>query len=223
MDAAGIVAIVPMKPLHSAKMRLAGVLSPSDRAALSLGMMRNVVTAAQSVLGEVWVVGGDDAVRCAAEPLGARWHEDPATNLNDTLSIAMQWAFAAGKAALYLPSDLPLLTAADVRALVQASADGTTLTLAAAKRDGGTNAILTPCGSHFRPALGHQSFQRHKELAQRLDIPFVVCDTAGLALDLDTPSDLAACVEVEAGFVRRLTGDELVSLTIDKPVSESTE
>ena len=206
MSAGGIVAIVPMKPLQRAKTRLADALTPSERAAVSLGMLRRVVAAAQaSSLSGVWVIGGDVVVRQAAERAGAKWRKDYGGNLNDSLAIAMRQAFKCGNAALYLPADLPFVTACDIDALLKASCDGATLAFAPAKRDGGTNAMLIPCGSPFRPALGKRSFCRHKAQAQRLGIAFAVCESDGFGIDLDTPADLAVCAAAEPSFVDNLT------------------
>lgn len=206
MSAGGIVAIVPMKPLQRAKTRLSDALTPSERAAVSLGMLRRVIAAAQaSSLSGVWVIGGDAVVKRAAERAGAKWRKDCGDDLNDSLTIAMQQAFKRGNAALYLPADLPFVTACDVNVLLDASCDGAALAFAPAKRDGGTNAMLIPCGSPFRPALGKRSFCRHKAQAQRLGIAFAVCESDGFGIDLDTPADLAVCAAAEPGFVENLT------------------
>ena len=62
--AEGVVAVVPMKPLHLAKSRLSKLLDPGRRAALTIGMFTRVVTAAlESSMAEVWGGGGDDEVR----------------------------------------------------------------------------------------------------------------------------------------------------------------
>lgn len=206
MIAGGIVAIVPMKPLQRAKTRLSDALTPSQRAAVSLGMLRRVIAAAQaSSLSGVWVIGGDAVVKRAAEGAGAKWRKDCGADLNDSLALAMRQAFKCGSAALYLPADLPFATACDVNALLDASHNGASLAFAPAKRDGGTNAMLIPCGSPFRPALGERSFCRHKAQAQRLGIAFAVCEIDGFGIDLDTPADLAVCAAAEPGFVDNLT------------------
>ena len=121
MNAHSIVAVVPMKPLNRSKTRLASVLSEQQRADLSLSMFSRVITEANAALGVVWVVGGDDAVRHTAERLGAVWHEDPGKDLNDSLGIAFQEACEKNLSPIYLPADLPFVTAADIHRIVQAS------------------------------------------------------------------------------------------------------
>ena len=201
MIAHSIVAVVPMKPLNRSKTRLASVLSEQQRADLSLSMFSRVIAAANAALGAVWVVGGDDAVRHAAERHGALWREDPGEDLNDALSIAFKKACKKGLSPIYLPADLPFVTAADIHRIVQASGNGKTLTLSPAQQDGGTNAMLIPQCLSFPPLLGKDSFSLHKRQATSQGIPYAVCLSEGLGLDLDTPDDLALCDEIQPGFL----------------------
>lgn len=216
MSAEGIVAVVPMKPLSQSKTRLAGVLSRQERADLSLAMFGRVISAARQALGAVWVVGGDDAVRKAAERVGAVWHEDPGKDLNDSLEFALDRACKAEVSAIYLPADLPFVTAADIEKVVQASGEGETLTLSPAQQDGGTNAMLIPNCVSFPPLLGKNSFRRHKRQASALGIPYTVCLTEGLGLDLDTPDDLAQCDSLRPGFLLSLASEGALSQKCDK-------
>ena len=110
-------AVIPMKPLAEAKSRLAASLPPLARHALVLMMLQRVVTAVLGGRGSCrcTVVGGDDRVRQVAELAGARWMPDPASDLNASVWAAMQSVYAEGaEAALFLPGDLPLITAGDV-------------------------------------------------------------------------------------------------------------
>ena len=204
MNAHSIVAVVPMKPLNRSKTRLASVLSEQQRADLSLSMFSRVIAAANAALGIVWVVGGDDAVRHTAERLGALWREDPGRDLNDSLSIAFDEACKKGLSPIYLPADLPFVTAADIEKVVQASSGGETLTLSPAQQDGGTNAMLVPRCLPFPPLLGKDSFSLHKRQATSQGIPYAVCLSEGLGLDLDTPDDLALCDKIQPGFASRM-------------------
>ena len=211
MMVSGVVAVVPMKSLVQSKTRLSGTLSQQERAELSLAMFGRVVGAAKEALGAVWVVGGDGAVRRTSESLGAIWHEDPGKDLNDSLSFALDKACENELSAIYLPADLPFVSAADVKKVVRASGNGETLTLSPAQQDGGTNAMLVPKCLAFPPALGEDSFRRHKEQAALLGIPYTVCLSEGLGLDLDTPDDLARCDELQPGFSAMMMSGDGVS------------
>jgi 2-phospho-L-lactate guanylyltransferase (CobY/MobA/RfbA family) len=99
----------------------------------------------------VWVVGGDDRVREMARGLGGICLDELGEDLNDTLKKAFELAFEQGKSALYVAGDLPFLKPADILSMLQASRSRGNVTLAPARRDGGTNAILVPVGVALQP------------------------------------------------------------------------
>ncbi len=204
MSAARIAVIVPMKPLSSAKSRLSPALSANERSTLSLSMLRRVLLAAGPPAERIWVVGGDDLVREAATSLGAAWTADQGAGLNAALEVAFARAAREQLCAMYLPADLPLVDADDVRGMIDASRSGRALTLAPASRDGGTNGIIVPLGSRFRPALGRGSFQRHRNQASRHGVEPVVFTSDGLGLDLDVPADLETLERFRPGHLREL-------------------
>ena len=213
MTAGKLVAIIPTKPLHLAKTRLSGLLTPWQRSALSLGMLRVVVgVVLDSRMCRIWIVGGDSTIRFATSELDAEWHEDRGTDLNDTLRQSFQLAFASGLTPMYLPADLPFLKLGDVQGLASISDQGQKLVLSPAHRDGGTNAIVAPPGSSFLPALGVDSFERHKRRAKDLGLSASVYDSVGLGLDLDAVEDLKAYEKMEPGLLLRLTGEVNLSV-----------
>lgn len=199
------IAVVPMKLLDSAKSRLATVVGAEERRRLSLTMLERVLRAAlESPVADLWVIGGGSDVKKLSVRLGAAWRAETGPDLNGSLWSAFQDAFTAGAAPVYLPADLPFVRVDDIAALLEASGHGESLTLAPASRDGGTNAIVVPAGLPFRPALGVESYRRHREQAAELDTQLRVHESRGLGLDLDTPEDLEAFEEMEPGFLRSL-------------------
>jgi|TARA_Y100000310_G_scaffold279486_1_gene298618 2-phospho-L-lactate guanylyltransferase len=209
VEAAGtaskLAAVVPMKPLHESKSRLSDELSEPERAALSLNLFRIVLAAATaSKLGRVIVLGGDNDVRLLAEGFGAEWTADVNRGLNAELGVAFDELSTTGWASMYLPGDLPLITATDIDAAIDASRNGTLLAMCPATRDGGTNGLIVPSRSPFRPELGEDSFARHKKAALSAGLPFATCDALGFSLDLDTIDDLLACERIEPGFRMRI-------------------
>ena len=204
-QAPGITAIIPIKNLADSKTRLAPELSPERRANLVLGMLRRVILAIQgSSIDQFWVVGGDDRVRNLALDMNGLWFEEMGRNLNDTLGKAFDQAFERGSSALYLPGDLPFLKPADLYSLITATRRQNNITLAPARRDGGTNGILVPLGIPFRPQLGDRSFTRHLALAATSKISVAICYSTGLGFDLDIPEDLETYQHIEPGLLDRL-------------------
>ena len=194
-DKSRIVAVVPMKPLAESKTRLADYLSLTQRTSLSLSMLSWVLGAlAQSRISRVVVVGGDDVVKSATLREGAEWIQDEFLDLNKAIEYVFGLVWQEGRSAAYVPADLPLLTSSDVNDAIEASADGHFLTLCRA-HDGGTNCLIIPPHTGFRPRLGQDSFRRHTELANELDLDWRRHHSEGFHHDVDTISDLRYCME----------------------------
>ena len=200
-----VIAIVPMKPLAEGKSRLALALSTEERASISLGMLFRVISALKgSALDSVWIVGGDERVGELALSLGGTWLDELGSDLNDTLSRAIGLAFEKDGSALYVAGDLPFVKASDIHSFIQASRGGGNVTLAPARRDGGTNAMLIPCGINFQPELGRMSFSKHLAQAGRLETSVAIAYSPGLGLDLDLVDDLESYQHMEPGLVEHL-------------------
>ena len=207
-DVSEITAVVPMKRLAEGKTRLADVLTPEQRAGLSLGMLRQVLQAVgESPIDHVWVVGGDTQIRNAAEDLRASWLDELGEDLNDTLAKAFVMVAEQGNSCLYVPGDLPFLKASDLHSVLNATRRQNNITLAPARRDGGTNGILVPSGIDFSPELGPRSFSRHLAKAGELGVSVAFCYSPGLGLDLDIPEDLETYRHMEPGLLERLAGE----------------
>ncbi len=201
-----VIAIVPMKPLSQGKSRLGQTLSAEQRADLSLGMLRRVLLAIRAASIEtMWVVGGDNRVRNMTRNLGGDWIEELGEDLNDTLNKAFQMAFEQGKSALYIAGDLPFLKPADLLNVMQASRRQGNVTLAPARRDGGTNAILVPNGVPLQPQLGQGSFMKHLTQAARMETSVAISYSPGLGFDLDVVDDLETFQHMEPGLLERLS------------------
>lgn len=201
--ALAVHAIVPMKDLARAKSRLAGCLSPPERRALAEALLQHVLATLSLLvraghLRALWVVSSDATVLQAAAAAGACPLPDSTAELNAALHLAQASAEQAGaEALLIIPADVPLLTAADVLALVAALAAGRAAGSQAAgvivpSRDGsGTNALGVTLPTPLPFQFGSSSFARHQESARRLGMHLHVHTSPTLALDIDTPEDLA--------------------------------
>ena len=210
-ESRNVVGIIPMKPLSQGKSRLAQTLTAEQRADLALGMLRRVVLAIKSAsIDTVWVVGGDDRVRELTQNLHVECLEELGVDLNDTLKKAFELAFQDGKSALYVAGDLHFLKPADIHSVLQASRSQGNVTLAPARRDGGTNAILVPVGVPMRPELGQGSFMKHLIQAAKLETSVAINSSQGLGFDLDVVDDLETFQHMEEGLLDRLS-EELKS------------
>ena len=197
-DSQNVIAIVPMKPLSKGKSRLGKLLSAEQRADLALGMLRRVLLAIKAASVEtIWVVGGDERVRRMTLNLGGNLIEELGRDLNDTLKKAFELAFEQGSSALYVAGDLPFLKPGDIISMIQSSRRRGNVTLAPARRDGGTNAILVPLGVPLQPELGQGSFMKHLTQAARLETSVAINSSPGLGFDLDIVDDLETFQHME--------------------------
>ena len=194
-----------MKPLAEGKTRLGRQFSKEQRAELTAGMLRRVISAIKGASIELfWVIGGDDRVRQMVRNSDGIWIPEMGRNLNDTVGKAFQKASHDGFSALYLPGDLPFIKPSDVLNLIRSSERRGNITLAPARRDGGTNGILVPKGTLFEPELGERSFAKHLAKAAKMEISVAICYSPGLGFDLDTVDDLESFQHMEPGLLERL-------------------
>ena len=194
-----------MKSLSEAKSRLIPHLEQRPRERLVLNMLRQVIKAAIGPTERVWVIGSDPVVEGLARDEGAMWRPEEGTDVNESLRIAFQQIWKEEKAPLYLPGDLPFLQQGDVGELIASAPHRKNGVLSPARAHGGTNAILLPQPSAFRPLLGPGSFHRHLDQATSLGLRIAIHFSPGLALDLDTWEDLQEYQVIEPGFLDRLT------------------
>ena len=208
-----------MKPLALAKSRLSDQLSSSQRIALSRNLLRRVLRAlhdpvsglsVDSMVEKVWVVGGDPTICQEAHEGGAEWFEEEGKDINETLLLAFQRAFGMGKAAFFIPGDLPFLKPSDVYGLIGASGHLKNVTLAPARQGGGTNSILVVPGlpQQFKPLLGPDSFRRHLAQAASLGVSVAIYYSPGIGFDLDTYDDLRTYEYMEPGLLDKLTMED---------------
>jgi FO synthase len=189
-----IWAVVPVKPFHLAKRRLAPVLGESERAQLARVMFEDVLdalTGAQSLTGII-VVTNDDEAAALARRHGATVLADAVEGINAALGIAVKHLAAEPHTAmLVVPSDLPQLTADRIDEIVRDLPDERAVALVSSE-DGGTNLLTCQPADAIAPCFGVDSFAAHCQAARQAGVqPFVISEKE-LGRDIDKPEDLAA-------------------------------
>ena len=191
-------ALIPMKELAQAKMRLADVLDARQRSELALAMLTDVISAciASACFDEIAVIGNDSEVAWHVREIGAKPLAEPATldGLNAGLTFGQRYLArrVAVDELLILPADIPLIRAEDVKAVVAAltSNDGPRMVLVRS-RDNGTNALaLRPpeaIGMHF----GRNSADAHRSAAEAAAVEIIEIENGRLSFDVDAPEDVA--------------------------------
>jgi 2-phospho-L-lactate/phosphoenolpyruvate guanylyltransferase len=192
-------AIIPVKRFAAAKQRLDTALEPQARKALAAAMLGDVLAAVErsSSLERVIVVSDEPGVRGVARAPGAELLDDPSEADHSRAAargVERSLGHDAGAVAL-LPGDCPLLDPDELDAA---------LSRVAPKRVGivpdrhgtGTNALLLAPPDAIEPAFGEHSRARHERLARAAGQRVAIERLDSLALDVDTPDDLAALREV---------------------------
>lgn len=185
-------AIIPVKPLGAGKSRLAPVLGAEQRAALNKHLFGRVLNATLDVFKpeRIAVVTADTLLLPLMRGQGLHALQDAGGGLNAALGLACRYAADRGASAVaVLPSDLPKVTADDVKALVEKLSPTPCCVIAPDQQEQGTNALaLTPPEPDFF-RFGADSFQTHLAAAKARGMKMRIVRRPGLAHDLDTPEE----------------------------------
>lgn len=204
-NASSLWAVVPVKNFAHAKQRLASVLSAGERRNLFRAMLGDVLRAvadAPGLAGIALVTREPEVVRMATSH-GARVLMEDANRGHTAASThgARMLAAEGVPGILQLPGDLPLLSPADVAAVIEHHESAPAVTIVPSRDRRGSNAVACspPEAMPFR--FGDDSFYPHLECARARGIEPRVLERDGIALDVDTPEDLRA-------FLRRPSDTE---------------
>jgi 2-phospho-L-lactate guanylyltransferase len=95
-------------------------------------------------------------------------------------------------AMLTLPGDIPLVTPGEIAQLLDAHRPAPAFSIAPSRDERGSNAVICSPPDAVPLRYGEDSFFPHLRAAEACGIRPTVCRLLGLALDIDTPEDLAA-------------------------------
>ena len=189
-----ICAVVPVKETRDAKQRLAGVLTPRQRQELALAMLEDVLAALTAVpeLAGILVVTIDPAAAAIAARHGSRIVADGARDGHTgAVAAATRRLAAEGRGLLEVPGDIPLVEADDVSELIAAHGRAPAFTIVPARDQRGSNAVLCSPPDAVPLRFGENSFFPHLAAARACGIEPKVMALPRIALDIDTPDDLA--------------------------------
>jgi 2-phospho-L-lactate guanylyltransferase len=198
LEGDSVWAVIVARVGNGAKSRLAGALSAGQRRELALANLADVVDVCVQARG---VVAGTVAVvdapvaRAEVERGGAIAIPDPGTgDMNAAVVAGLRAARERGATtAMVVPGDVPLINASDFEALLEAAGNAPRAVIVGASHDGeGTNALLLRPPEAIVPVFGPPSLQRHVDAGHAAGALTLVRADLGLALDVDTPADLAA-------------------------------
>ncbi|MBI5567833.1 MAG: 2-phospho-L-lactate guanylyltransferase [Chloroflexi bacterium] len=188
-------AIIPVKPLRQAKSRLARTLKPPTRAALVRAIFsRTLDKLAQvdRIAGTIVVSRDLTILELARQRSNVIALAEAESGLNLAITQGAQWALThACGALLIVPVDLPLITVADLDAMLDLATDPRCLVIAPDRHTDGTNLMLVRPPDALQFAYGSASFNAHRAQAVERGLHVHIYRSATSGLDLDVPDDLA--------------------------------
>jgi len=108
--------------------------------------------------------------------------------LKQKIDSVADWAYELGaKKMMYLSIDLPIVEKKDITQIIDSHKHG--LTLVQAKKDGGTNALITDLPRKINFQFGADSFRKHLEAAKLEKLKTNIQSAEGLSFDLDDHDD----------------------------------
>jgi 2-phospho-L-lactate guanylyltransferase len=187
--------LVPVKAFGAAKLRLASVLSDSERAELARRLATTVLAAGGDLRTNV--VCEDDEVAAWAETHGARVIWTPNLGLSGAVAAGVNVLAGEGATLVVVAhADLPFAAGLDVL-----GRDGV-VTLVPDTRNDGTNVAVVPASAGFAFGYGPGSFKRHQLEASRLGLECEIVRDSRLAADIDIPDDLGHLPAAELLAIR---------------------
>lgn len=198
------LAILPVKSFPKAKQRLSAGLEPPFRRQLAEAMLEDVILAlAASSIDEVIVVTAGETPAALARRHGARVITDGEEGHNEAARLGVQEAMRVqAERVIMVPGDCPALDPGELDELLARPVAAPSLIIVPDRHGTGTNALLITPPDAIAPAFGPGSCQRHVGLAEQAAIAHEVIAVPSLALDIDTPEDLAALGELWAPRLR---------------------
>lgn len=190
-------AVLPIKNLANVKTRLASVLSAAERRALFRCMVHDVLSAVTAVraLDGVLVVTREPDIQQIAAGLGAHVLQEAANDGHSAaVARAASWLSAQGESGMMqIPGDIPTVAAEELSDVLVAHGAGNqrAFTIVPSLDHDGSNCVVCTPPDIVELKFGPDSFRRHVERARAAGIPCRVVERPGIALDIDTPSDLA--------------------------------
>lgn len=186
--------LIPVKNLKFANERLSSVLSQEDRTSLAYEMLKDVFEAASEskLADKVIVVTLDKKAMFMADGLGfAVIDEEKQESESSSVDYALKVCRDMGaESVMVIPGDAPLITSVDIDFVFEKVKDYPHIIMVPAADMLGTNAILRKPPDVIPSMFGHDSFRKHKQLADEKNIPCETYELPNIALDIDEPADI---------------------------------
>ncbi len=191
--------LIPVKDLTRAKQRLGNLMTQEERTQLAWVMLENTFAAAARARNAdrvAIVTLYPPAIALAEKYRMELILETEQISESASVDFGSREARKRGATAvLRLPIDLPLITAADIEAILDHENEETPVIIVPSRDGTGTNAILRRPPDLFPSHFGPDSLRKHLHEAARLRVNCRVVQLERIALDIDDPADLTVFME----------------------------
>ena len=206
----GIVtaAVVPIKSLQKSKQRLSHLLSPRQRADLSLAMLKDILhilLLCRDIHKIVIVTSDPQITQIAIEhanlapenEIEVLPEPEQAGLINAVTYAGKTLAKQGVQRMLFIPADVPLVSEQEIQRVLNPIFNAKELThsgfmnIIPATESGGSNCISCMPADCMTFSFGEGSCARHVSIANKLNLHTIVTELPGIGLDVDTPEDLA--------------------------------
>jgi 2-phospho-L-lactate guanylyltransferase len=195
-------ALVPVKDLTQAKVRLAPLLSAAERLELARAMLDDVVLALRLASGfdRLAMVTTDTYAVSMAPKWGFEVvNEGEARGETGAVELAIRACVKRGARSLaVIPGDIPLVTPQDIDMVTDLGKDYDAV-IVPSWDSRGTNAILMRPANALELRFGSWSFFPHVRQAKGKGLSYKIARLPRVALDIDTPQDLARLLPQAGG------------------------
>jgi 2-phospho-L-lactate/phosphoenolpyruvate guanylyltransferase len=205
-----IYAIIPVSKFSNAKTRLSPFLGLKEREHLLKAMLKDVIRTLKPLVDEVILISADKEVLEYAKELEViTLVENKGLNLNTAITQAMDWCRDKTKKVFIVPSDIPLISKANIDALIK-SAKILDFIIVPSKGGGTNGLIIKPLSIDMK--FGSFSFKNHVKEANKKGLDVVIYDSFYMSLDVNITEDLGEIMIHGSGSATQIY---LKSLNID--------
>lgn len=195
--------LIPVKDLTRAKQRLAALMTQPERTRLAWAMLENTFAAAAQTRSadRVAIVTLYPPAIALAEQFGMEVVLET-EQISESASVdfgSHEAAKRGAEAVLRLPIDLPLITSADIEAVLAADKSEPSVVIVPSRDGTGTNAILRRPPTLFPSHFGTGSLAKHVREAEQAKAACTLLDLPNIGLDIDEPEDLIEFLELGQG------------------------
>ena len=184
-------AVVPYKGASNAKRRLASVLNQSERSALVLTMVRDVIQAlkASKHIEDIVLMSKSPTAQQLAADFDLTLYREKSSTLVDALIEVSDWLVMTHKASssFIVPGDIPLITRESVDVVISNHRE---VTIIPDRILVGTNGLITTPPNAFPYVFDGKSFSPHCAAARECGFLPNIDRIPEFELDIDTPEDL---------------------------------